>query len=125
MEDYRDCDHYRSDCIRSDYDKGSRSRKDTINHFFAETVHKYFTDSTVKKVNSHLEELYLRIKNPPPKYGKTVTEIENSNKAFNELMNTLTHLENYSLLTLRTQLAKLNNEINASINNLAIYLPKK
>jgi len=100
------------------------SRNEVHNELFAEGIKKVMSSQSLKKLQDTLSNLYLKIKSPPEKYAAAVSEIEKSYSAYKELNNTLNHLENYSRFTLRSQLAKLNNEITSSINNLEIFLPK-
>lgn len=79
----------------------------------------------VKEEHQKIYDSYLKIKNPPDKYKKAINEIEESYAAFNELKNTLSHLENYSRFTLRNQLAKLRNRMFLLRHKLESYLPGK
>ena len=96
---------------------------ETNNELFVELVEKLMTNSISDDAIAKVKEAYLKIKNPPEKYSECVTEIEKSYKAFNELIHTLNNIQNYSRFTLRNQLATLDIDISASINNLEVYLP--
>ncbi len=94
------------------------------NYYFAKAIDQVMSSDEAKSLQDSVLFYYQKIKLPPTKYASCVKEIENSYRSFNELINTLNNLQNYSRFTLRQQLAKLDNSISSSINNLAIYLPK-
>jgi hypothetical protein len=111
--------------LMTDYVSSADEITGSYNLLLASGIDEFWSAASTKAYRTHISDLYRKIKDPPPRYSRAVAEIEKSYASYNELNYTLTHLENYSRMTLRQQIARLEAEISASITDLDIYMPKE